>query len=361
MSNSQSGATLGASTSEADADASEKEAVAGAFRWRPTSALDRLCLGLYSAVRDNLRLFAVAAVAVVVVTNVSVTVAGLFLSPLVGAFTFVSLIPALFVAVYVWESNPVGRSFSLGIASAYALGVLFTGLAYVLNTAVQPGFSALPLGTALFFFVFVAPVEETVKLGAAYLSGYDSRLFRGALDGAAYGAFAALGFVTAENALYIVGDGIFTNSPFVGTIVARAGIGPAHVIWSAIAGYYLGLAKTTPDYTGPVVLKGVLIAAGLHASYNTFVTYRGALLESLGLGASSGFASTAVYGVVLISFYVGIWLLLERLVRGYRRAYAEHGLPAPDAPESPSKPDDADTPSPLATNAVGSVLSLIGR
>jgi len=357
MSNSESGAALNAS----DEDRSEaSDVTGGTFRWRPDSVFDRACLGAFSAVRDNLRLFAVAAVAVVVVTNISVTVAGLFLSPIVGVFTFVSLLPALLVTVYVLESNPLDRAFSVGVVSAYALGVLSAGLAYVLNTAAQPAFAALPLGMAVFFFAFVAPVEETVKLGAAYLSGYDSRLFRGAVDGAAYGAFAALGFVTAENALYIVGDGIFSASPFLGAIAARAGIGPAHVIWSAIAGYYLGLAKTTPDYTGPVVLKGVLTAAFLHATYNTFVTYRGAISEAI-VADASGTVSTVVYAVFLLSFYAGIWLLLERLVRRYRSAYAEHGLPAPDPPESPSKPEDIDNPSPLASTAIGSVLSLLSR
>ena len=359
MSNSKSGAGFGASAS--DAQATDPADIEGAFRWEPTSAFDRLLLSVYTAVRDNLRYVAVAAVALVVVTNVSVAVAGLFLSPLVGAFTFVSLIPAILVAVYVWESNPLDRTFSLGVAGAYVLGVLFCGLAYVLNTAAQPWFAALPVGTALFFFLFVGPVEETVKLAAAYLSGYDSRLFRGAIDGAAYGAFAALGFVTAENALYIVGDGIFTASPFVGTLVARAGIGPAHVIWSAIAGYYLGLAKTTPDYTGPVVLKGVVVAAVLHATYNTFVTYRGAIAESVAIGVPADTASTVVYAVFLLAFYAGVWLLLERLVRRYRRAYAEHGLPAPDDIGAPSTPDDPDAPSPLASTTLGSVVSLLSR
>ncbi|MFP4187945.1 MAG: PrsW family intramembrane metalloprotease [Halobacteriales archaeon] len=357
MSNSETGATYGVSSS--DARETEKDGVEGAFRWKPTSVLDRLLIVVFTAVRDNLRYVAVAAVAVVVLTNISVAVAGLFLSPLVGVFTFVSLIPALLVAVYVWESNPLDRTFSLGVASAYVLGVLFCGLAYVLNTAAQPHFVALPFGTALFFFLFVGPVEETVKLAAAYLGGYDSRLFRGAIDGAAYGAFAALGFVTAENALYIVGEGIFTASPFLGTLAARAGIGPAHVIWSAVAGYYLGLAKTTPDYTGPVVLKGVLIAASLHATYNTFVTYRGALAESVAVAVPADVASTVVYAVFLLTFYAGVWLLLETLVRRYRRAYAEHGLPAPDDAEAPSTPGDPDTPSPLASTALGSVLSVL--
>jgi RsiW-degrading membrane proteinase PrsW (M82 family) len=357
MSNSESGAEIGVSSSDASTDT---EGVEGAFRWEPTSVFDRLLLAAHAVARDNIRYIAVAAVALVVVTNVSVALAGMFLSPLVGAFTLVSLIPALLVAVYIWESNPLDKTFSVGVAGAYFLGVLFCGLAYVLNTAAQPYFAAFPVGTALFFFVFVGPVEETVKLAAAYLSGYDSRLFRGAIDGAAYGAFAALGFVTAENALYLVGDGIFTASPLLGTLVARAGVGPAHVIWSAIAGYYLGLAKTTPSYTVPVVLKGVIIAAVLHATYNTFVTYRGALAESLDVAVSADVASTVVYAVFLLPFYVGIWLLLERLVRRYRRAYAEHGLPEPEDPTQ-SVPGDSDDPSPLASTALGTIVSLLSR
>jgi RsiW-degrading membrane proteinase PrsW (M82 family) len=334
-------------------DASSDEGGCGAFRWCPSSPLDRICLRLHEAAKNHLRLIVIAAVSVVVLTNISVAFAGMFINPIVGAFTFISLLPALFVAVYVRESNPSDSTVGVALLFTYLLGVMATGLAYVLNTAASGYFTAAPvLGTALFFFLFVGPVEEGLKLSAAYLSAYDSRLFRGAADGAAYGAFAALGFVTAENALYIVGDGFLTSSPFLGTIVGRAGVGPAHVIWSAVAGYYLGLAKTTPNYTGPVVLKGFLVAAFLHATYNTFVTYHATVVESIGVLPEA--SSMVLNAVFLLSFYAGVWYYLELLVRRYRRAYAEDGLPVPEKEKK-----DSDGSSPVTSTAVASLLSVL--
>ncbi|MDX1744858.1 MAG: PrsW family glutamic-type intramembrane protease, partial [Halobacteriales archaeon] len=57
----------------------------------------------------------------------------------------------------------------------------------------------------------------------------------------------------------------------VGTAAVRTFAGPGHVIYSGIAGYYLGLAKFNRDQAGPIVIKGLLIAAFLHATYNTLV------------------------------------------------------------------------------------------
>lgn len=353
----------GVAEAAAEMGAEENDAALGAFRWTPSSVLDYLCLHLYEFVRSNFRFVAVAAVAFVVLTNVTVGVAGLFLNPIIGAFTFVSLIPALFVAVYVWDSNPADETFSVAVFFTYLLGVLFVGLAYVLNTAAQGHFAAAPvLGTALFFFLFVAPVEEALKLAAVYLSAYDTRLFRGAIDGAAYGAFAALGFVTAENALYLVTGGVLGETPFLETLIGRAGLGPAHVIWSAVAGYYLGLAKTTPEYTGPVVLKGFLIASVLHASYNTFVTYQPALVEYIDFAVSPTVASIALNAVFLLTFYAGIWYFLETLIRRYRRAYAEHGLPTPETSDSEGS-GASDVPPSASVGAVGvsSLVSFLRR
>ena len=45
--------------------------------------------------------------------------------------------------------------------------------------------------------------------------------------------------------------------------------GPGHVIYSAFAGYYLGLAKFNPRDAGPIVVKGLIIAALIHAVYNS--------------------------------------------------------------------------------------------
>jgi len=167
--------------------------------------------------------------------------------------------------------------------------------------------------------------------------------------------------VTAENALYLVTDGVLGETPFLETLIGRAGLGPAHVIWSAIAGYYLGLAKTTPDYTGPVVLKGLLIASVLHASYNTFVTYQPALVEYIDFAVSPTVASISLNAVFLLTFYAGIWYFLELLIRRYRRAYAEHGLPTPEKTQTDGSGSSDTPPASVSSVGVSSLVSLFRR
>ena len=90
-----------------------------------------------------------------------------------------------------------------------------------------------------------------------------------------------VGLAVIEDVLYSTrrtpadehGVGVAVSGAGGGITAVRALAGPGHVIYSAFAGYYLGLAKFNPEDAGPIVVKGLLIAAGIHATYNSIVTY----------------------------------------------------------------------------------------
>jgi RsiW-degrading membrane proteinase PrsW (M82 family) len=273
--------------------------------------------------KDNFRLVAVLMIGATVLTNTKVTFLRVFFNPYVGAITAVSIIPALLVTIYVCESNPAERKVSIvAIFSMYILGIVFTGLAYVVNMKVQGELTAVPvIGSALFFFLVVGPLEETVKLLAGYVGAYDSRVISGPGEGAAYAAVAALGFVTAENALYIATSGLMSDGGLIPIIIERGGVGPAHIIWSSIAGYYLGMAKGGSGFRITVAVKGVALAAVLHATYNSIVTYQASVASHLDATLSVNIAPMMLNGVLIISFYAGVWGFLELLIRRHRRAY----------------------------------------
>jgi RsiW-degrading membrane proteinase PrsW (M82 family) len=127
-------------------------------------------------------------------------------------------------------------------------------------------------------------------------------------------------------------------SQFFETIDAGSGItavrglaGPGHVIYSAFTGYYLGLAKFNRENAGPIIAKGLLIAAFIHATYNTLA------------GIVPGIVSIFVPGVPpLVLFfgfvivYDGIFLyVLYRKLERYRSTFqALH-----DGPEVASEHD----------------------
>jgi RsiW-degrading membrane proteinase PrsW (M82 family) len=170
-----------------------------------------------------------------------------------------------------------------------------------------------------------------VKLLAVRLYAYRSPAFDAVIDGAVYGAVAGLGFATIENAVYISGQTQGIGDPLNlvatgGAITAvRALAGPGHVIYSAFAGYYLGLARFNPDRAGPIVVKGLLIAALIHALYNTLSSVAPQLIAGyFGIPWFLGFL-----GFVLV--YDGLFgLILLRKIERYRRAYRDAHDNGPD-------------------------------
>ena len=308
---------------EGDTDSTNvSDLLYGVTEWEPRSPLDVFFYYLYGVLVTNAKLVAVGVLALILLTNLSLALAGLFLNPIVGAFAVVSVAPAGFIAVYVWESDPTAKRPALYLAVTFALGTVATTFAYFLNTRSVGWFEALPiLPMALFFFVFVGPVEETLKLGAVYVYPFDTDVFSTALDGAVFGAFAGLGFATAENALYIATEGLLGGGGLE-TIIGRAGVAPAHVMWSSIAGYYLGLAYVTKKYAGVLVLKGLVTVAVLHGTYNSFMTY-----APLATGIQPGTAAVKVANFVfLVAFYAVVGYILYSLIRRYRRADREIGV-----------------------------------
>ncbi|MBX0305294.1 PrsW family intramembrane metalloprotease [Haloarcula salinisoli] len=316
--------------------------------WEVRSVFDRVVYFLYYAGQWALRgLVILLAVAILAVQIAFGGLGALGAQPLFGVLAAMSAIPALVLAGYIYYADVTTQEPLTLLVGTFMLGVLFAGFAAILNTVLRGPVQTigsvgglLPfLGQLAFFFIIVGPVEESVKLLAVRLYAFRDDRFDAVIDGAVYGAMAGLGFATIENALYIV-----QNTEMVtGTVQAinegsgiaavRALAGPGHVIYSAFAGYYLGLAKFNPDNAGPIVLKGLLIAAVIHAGYNS--------LSGIAIGVLS-----AVYGVnqfvAFIAFvvvYDGIFiLLLLRKVDAYRQAYKR--AQRSDEPQSePGVPD----------------------
>jgi RsiW-degrading membrane proteinase PrsW (M82 family) len=252
--------------------------------------------------------------------------------PAIGLLTVLSVVPAAGLAAYVYYSDVTsGEPLSL-LVTTFLLAILLATFAALINSGAQQRFFE-PLGAIglpLFYFLIVGPTEETVKLLAVRLYAYTDRRFDAVVDGAVYGAVAGLGFATIENAIYILQrleeSGTLAELSFGITAITTGGditafralAGPGHVIYSATAGYYLGLAKFNPDNRGPIVLKGLLIATFIHATYNTTVGPGSFLLSRLtGLPDIGGFL---VY-VLLFDGVFGFYLL--RKIWRYRRAYNE--------------------------------------
>ena len=305
--------------------------------WEPRTVLDRTAVRLHSALAGGARLSVVLLAAFVFLLQIGGVVWLASQNPTVGAVALLSAIPALVLVAFVWRQDVVEKEPLDTLAVTFVLSVLFASFAATANTFLQETFRMIPLvGMGLFYFLVVAPVEETVKWLAVRLHGYRRPEFEAVVDGAVYGAVAGLGFATIENTLYVVQGFLRAQEAgatqavgaAIGTATSRALAGPGHVIYSAWAGYYLGLAKFNREYRGPIVVKGLLIAVVLHGAYNTTVTYVPALFSP----------PNWWYLLFVVAFDGTFFYLLYRKLGRYRDNYA-----AVDGEARAQESDDGET------------------
>lgn len=144
-------------------------------------------------------------------------------------------------------------------------------------------FSGL-LSSAFTAFIVAGLTEEFFKREVVLKSAYNSRHFNEKLDGIVYCVFAALGFATIENIMYVVFR--FSANPYIGLYRGILSV-PAHMLFAVTMGYYLSLAKFSSDkkvfkkYLNkalfvPVILHGIfdfILMANIPILMAIFIPY----------------------------------------------------------------------------------------
>lgn len=284
--------------------------------WEARSRLDKFAVRLTNALISTRRvLLLIIAISLFVGQLIFASIL-IVEAPIIGLLGVVSAVPALLLAGYFWLGDPTTREPIVPLAATFVLAVAFSSIAGIVNSATLPFFELFgALGLALFYFLIVGPIEEFVKWLAIRVYAYRTDAFRTVVDGVVYGAMAGVGFAAIENLLYIIMFSVETTpSGFlvqeqeaIAIATQRAFVGPGHVIFSAWAGFYLGLAKFNQGKRGPIVVKGLLIAAFIHGLYNTLVTSLPLTLET--------------FLLFLIIFH-GFWFaLLYRKIKAYQDLY----------------------------------------
>jgi len=298
--------------------------------WEERTSLDGTAVALYWLLTRAAK-WIVVFVALVILIGIGGLTA--LTEPAVGLLTLLSVIPALGLTAYVYWSDVTTREPLSLLVTTFVLSILLATFAAIVNTVARGFFEPLgAVGLVLFYFLIVGPGEETVKILAVRLYAYTDDRFTSVVDGAVYGAIAGLGFATIENSLYIVRNleeagelaelslGVSALAAGGDITAIRALAGPGHVIYSAIAGYYLGLAKFNPENRGPIIVKGLLIAAVIHATYNSTVG-----VGSFAIATVSGLPPLAAFFVFIIIFDGIFGLYLLRKIWHYRAVYRSVG------------------------------------
>jgi len=147
-------------------------------------------------------------------------------------------------------------------------------------------------------FLLIAPLEEAFKLLAVWLGIYRKPDFREPIDGLVYSTTAALGFACVENVVYM---GIFGPRVFLLRAIFAT---PAHVMFSAMWGYSMGVARFRRNRELVIILQGLIISVLLHGAYNCLV------------------AVSPTTGVISLIPLMGlmVWLMNKR-IRDFRQNY----------------------------------------
>jgi RsiW-degrading membrane proteinase PrsW (M82 family) len=319
-----------------EARANESEDLYDIASWEPRTALDNVAVGMHRGGLWIARWTLVILGFGIFLGILSLGAGAIILdNPFVLGLALLSILPAGLLAVYVYLTDVTSREPSTLIAATFILAILFAGFAGVVNNSLGGLKTAGLIGLVLYYYLIVGPGEEFVKLLAVRLYAYRDDRFDSVVDGAVYGAVAGLGFATIENLLYITqnlqGTGAVMTALAVDVVAQvtetvesgdqitalRSLAGPGHVIYSAFAGYYLGLAKFNREDAVPIILKGLLIAAFIHATYNLLVGIVPPLVGVLVPGVPD---LVVFFGFVLI--YIGLFFgILYRKLERYRSHY----------------------------------------
>jgi protease PrsW len=180
----------------------------------------------------------------------------------IGSLILVAVAPCAFWLWLIYKSDKYQPEPKFQIIKLFLLGAAVAIPVSIIESVLYPGSvqGKLALSTAAYVaFVVAGVTEETAKFLTVRIGVYRSRFFNEPSDGLVYAAAAALGFASLENIVYIINYGwqvILIRGMFSNL---------AHVLFSALWGYPLALAKLglQPKALVFLGLVGAIAAHGL--------------------------------------------------------------------------------------------------
>jgi len=175
-------------------------------------------------------------------------------------------------------------------------------------------FSGL-LASAFTAFLVAGLTEELFKREVVLRMVYRSRAFNEKLDGIIYAVFAALGFATVENIIYVLVS--YSVNPYVGISRGIFSV-PTHVLLGVTMGYYLSLAKFSynENFERMYLRKALTIPALLHGFFDFILM-----------------ADVPVLLTLFIPYVLYLWLAnLKKLNQYYRDSKERFGSGSSTAP-----------------------------
>ncbi|MBI5251572.1 MAG: PrsW family intramembrane metalloprotease [Desulfomonile tiedjei] len=214
-------------------------------------------------------------------------------------YAFLGLIPgAAWLLYFHWTKGRHQRSFT-NVLRVFLWGCFCTLPAGIIEHVTGAGLRQdTVLSSAAVGFLLIGPIEELSKLVAVWGSIYRSPDFRDPMHGILYSATAACAFASIENVVYMtqLGPGIL--------VLRLAFATPAHVMFSSMWGYSMGVARFQKTGEIATIAKGLLAAVVLHGVYNCIVAIN---------------PKMAVVTLIPLMIFMG-WIMLRMIAR-FRKNY----------------------------------------
>jgi RsiW-degrading membrane proteinase PrsW (M82 family) len=156
----------------------------------------------------------------------------------------IALAPALAIGIFIYQKGRYDREPISLLLKLFIFGALIVVPVYFIERILSaiiifPGI----LGAVYSSFIVAGVTEEFFKRLVTVKTVCRDKNYNEKLDGIVYTVFAALGFATVENLLYILGS-LGGYGSYIYTGISRGIFAvPAHMLFAVTMGYYLSLSK----------------------------------------------------------------------------------------------------------------------
>ena len=246
----------------------------------------------------------------------------------------IAILPVAGLLIFIYFQDKYQKEPIKSLLKAFFGGWLAVLMDIGLVTTIEYSIGLFPiLPETVFYdsFLTAAIPEELCKFLIFMIFIWRDKNFDEYFDGIVYATFIGLGFACIENIEYVFMYGF-------GAGVSRALFAvPGHFLFGVLMGYFLSLAKFTPEKRKKYIFLGLLFAIIAHGLYDWLLMFVDRL-SSMG----SDFAYV-VSGIVYQAFLAGdvlLWIFGMKLVRKHQRNSRQQAEETVDTVESEYKQID---------------------
>ena len=246
----------------------------------------------------------------------------------------IAILPVAGLLIFIYFQDKYQKEPIKSLLKAFFGGWLAVLMDIGLVTTIEYSIGLFPiLPDTVFYdsFLTAAIPEELCKFLIFMIFIWRDKNFDEYFDGIVYATFIGLGFACIENIEYVFMYGF-------GAGVSRALFAvPGHFLFGVLMGYFLSLAKFTPEKRKKYIFLGLLFAIIAHGLYDWLLMFVDRL-SSMG----SDFAYV-VSGIVYQAFLAGdvlLWIFGMKLVRKHQRNSRQQAEETVDTVESEYKQID---------------------